>query len=675
MSVLRPVLLLLLVVVGVTTQPALAAPAGGRVTEGTLFWGTDGQWQHRPAPMLGTDVQMRVTGIVVRATVRQEFLNPSNEWAEGVYVFPLPEDAAVDRLRMHVGGRLIEGVIQERAAAKAAYVQAKQEGRRASLVEQERPNIFTNSIANIPPGASIVVEIEYQQAVRYDGGRFRLRFPMVVGPRFIPGLAELKATDGGWSPDTDQVPDASRITPPVAHPSRGPLNPVSLRIELDPGVPLAAVESPSHQILTMELSASRYDVTLHELSVPADRDFELVWQPALGAAPAVALHTEPRGDGVFALLMVMPPAPAAFERLRTPREVVFVVDHSGSMAGASMEQAKAALTLALRRLRPTDSFNVVRFNHETHSLFGDAQPATPANVQAAERYVSDLRANGGTVMLPALWRALEGETTPGQLRQVIFLTDGAVGNEEQLFQAIAEGLGNSRLFTIGIGSAPNSHFMREAARLGRGAFTYIGSPTEVQDKMVALFKKLESPALTDVSLELTGADADVLPAPIPDLYLGEPVVVTFHAQGPPTHAVLRGRLGPRPWEQELSLHTAAPGAGLAGQWARSKIAWLLDQRRAGVDSDDVRAAVTAIALAHHLVSPYTSLVAIDLTPVRRPDANLFSHALATNLPAGWQHQEVWTMGQGATAGMLHIVLGLAALTLAAALFACRRREA
>ncbi|MBI4628306.1 MAG: class GN sortase [Candidatus Rokubacteria bacterium] len=405
-------MLVLLIVISALPAPvAWATGQGGdaglgprRVTEGTLLWRTAQQETPMPAPVLRTDVEMRVTGMVLRATVRQEFANPSGEWAEGVYVFPLPEEAAVDHLRMRVGARIIEGVVQERAAAKAAYEQAKQEGKRASLVEQERPNIFTTSVANIPPGAAIEVEIEYQQAVRYDAGRFRLRFPMVVGPRYIPGAPAATMSGSSWAPDTDAVPDASRITPPVQHPSRGWINPVSLRIELDPGVGLAGLESPYHEIHTLPLSAGRYEITLEQVSVPADRDFELVWQPVAGAAPEAALLTSPQGDEVFALLMVLPPGPTALERLPVPREVIFVLDNSGSMSGASIEQAKAALRLALARLRSADTFNVVRFNHRTDSLILGAQPASPQNVQAAERYVGSIRAEGGTEMLPALLR-------------------------------------------------------------------------------------------------------------------------------------------------------------------------------------------------------------------------------------------------------------------------------
>jgi Ca-activated chloride channel family protein len=639
-----------------------------RVTEGTLLWRTAQQQTPTPAPLLATDVEMRVTGLVVRATVRQEFSNPSAEWAEGVYVFPLPEDAAVDRLKMRIGDRVVEGVIRERVAAKQAYEQARQQGQRASLVEQERPNVFTTSVANIPPGAAVAVEIEYQQAVRYDGGRFRLRFPMVVGPRYIPGAAALGVSGLGWAPDTDAVPDASRITPPVRYPARGPANPVTLRIELDPAVPLAGVESPSHAIDTTPLAAGRYEVTLQPGGVPADRDFELVWAPVAGAAPAAVLLTEARGDEVFALLMVMPPAPGAAARERLPREAVFVVDHSGSMAGASMQQARAALKLALARLRPTDHFNVIRFNHRTEGLFQEARPASPQNLGLAGRYVDALRADGGTEILPALVRALDGGEHPDRLRQVIFLTDGSVGNEEQLFQAIRERLGDSRLFTVGIGSAPNSHFMREAARAGRGTFTYIGSTTEVQQKMTELFGKLESPALVDLRLELPGAgDAEILPLPLPDLYAGEPVVVALRTKVPPTRAVLRGRRGSRAWESEVPLHDAAAGAGLAAHWARAKIAALLDQRRSGAAGDDIRHAVIDVALRHHLVSAYTSLVAVDVTPARPAGAPLTSHALETNLPHGWEYDAVFGSGQGATAGPLHLAVGLAALAAAAAL--------
>ena len=657
--------LILLGVISVLAAQAAGAEVG-RITEGTLLWRTAEQSELVPAPTLKTDVRIVVTGIVARASVRQEFTNPSSLWAEGIYVFPLPEDAAVDHLRMHVGDRVMEGVIQERAAAKTQYEQAKQQGKRASLVEQERPNVFTTSVANIAPGAAISIEIEYQQTVRYGAGQFRLRFPMVVGPRYIPGAPTPGPSTGtGWSDDTDAVPDASRITPPVAHPSRGAINPVALTVELDPGAPLTRLSALYHAVNTTPLADGRHRVELAQGPVPADRDFELVWQPSAEATPIATLFTERKGAETFAVLMVTPPAAAAVDRRRLPREVIFVIDNSGSMHGGSIDQAKAALKLALERLRPDDTFNVIRFNHTTDSVFPGARAATQQNLAAAHRYVGRLRADGGTEMLAALQQALDGREHPGRLRQVIFLTDGAVGNEAQLSSAIHERLGDSRLFTIGIGSAPNSHFMREAARVGRGTFTYIGDVGEVKEKMVALFAKLESPALTDVEIELAGAE--IVPEKIPDLYLGEPISVTLRAPALPARVVLRGRLGVEVWEQVLALHPTGEEAGLSSHWARATIAGLLDRRRTGAPEEEVRAAVLPLALAHHLISPYTSLVAVDVTPVRPANESLSSHALETNLPHGWDYTAVFGAGQGATSGPVHLAVGLVALLLAAAL--------
>ena len=657
-----------------TDAAAVATVTPQRVTEGTLlFRSTDGAAM--PAPLLETDVELHVTGPVARASVRQQFVNPTAQWVEGVYVFPLPEDAAVDQLRLNVGDRVLEGVIRERETAKATYEQAKREGRRTGLVEQERANIFTTSVANVAPGAAITIEIEYQQTLRWDAGHYRLRFPMVVGPRYIPGTPVATPPDAsGWASNTDTVADASRITPPVIPPSHGPINPVTLRVVLAPGAPLARLESTYHAIQTTRDGDGTYRVELAG-PVPADRDFELVWEPAADTIPAAAVFTEGREDGVYALLIVTPPAPSTVAAQRPPREVVFVIDNSGSMAGASIQQAKAALQLALARLGATDTFNVIRFNHTMEALFDAPQPATRDRLELAARWVERLRASGGTEMRQPLERALEGGEGDGRLRQVIFLTDGGVGNEDELFAIIRRSLGDRRLFTVGIGSAPNSHFMREAARYGRGTFTYIGAVSEVQDKMTALFRKLESPALTDVRVELPGVTgAEVLPDPVPDLYIGEPVVVAFRATTLPPHAVLRGRVGATAWERELTFQRAEDNAGLATHWARAKIAALLDARRGGAGDEAVRRAVIDVALAHHLVSPYTSLVAVDVTPVRPGDEGLQSHAMPTNLPHGWDYTAVFGLGQGATDSRLHAIVGVIALIIATVLMIARRPD-
>ena len=236
------------------------------------------------APTLKTDVHMRITGMIARVKVEQHFKNPTNDWMEGVYVFPLPEESAVDHLDMKIGDRVIKGQIKEKEQeqAKIAYDAAKQEGKKATLLEQERDNIFTTNVANIGPQEEITVAIEYQETLRYDQGQFRIRFPMVVAPRYIAGAPLASDFVGtGFSRHTDQVPDASRITPPVLHPRSGLINPVSIKVDLDAGFQLSQLESPYHKT-EMKHDGRRYSISLAAGETPANRDFELVWKPEAG---------------------------------------------------------------------------------------------------------------------------------------------------------------------------------------------------------------------------------------------------------------------------------------------------------------------------------------------------------------------------------------------------------
>jgi len=641
------------------------------VQQGTLLLKSEGSTLAVPA--VATEAEIKVSGIVARAVVKQTYRNPYDAWFEGVYVFPLPESAAVDHMRMKVGDRIIEGDIKERQAARAQYEQAKSSGQRAALVEQERPNIFTTSVANIPPRGEIVVEIEYQQTLRYDSGSFSLRFPMVVGPRYIPGTpAEGQGAGTGWAPNTDQVPDAARITPPVLDPARhAPSNPVRLKVVLDAGVPLARVDSPYHAITQRDADGGRI-VELAEGSVPADKDFELKWTPAASHAPQAALFTESKGDKRYALLMVMPPAKEV-AAARLPREVVFVIDTSGSMSGSSIAQARDALELAIARLSEQDSFNVVEFNSYAKALYADARPANAANREHAIRWVRKLQAQGGTEMALALNLALNGRENPGRVRQVIFLTDGAVGNEDNLFKLIRDKLGDSRLFTVGIGSAPNSHFMGKAAQTGRGTFTYIGKIEEVKEKMGQLFAKLESPVLKGIDIAWPGT-VDAWPKRVPDLYLGEPIVVSAALDQADGEIRLSGLRGDMPWRATLPLASAREGRGMGVLWAREKIASLIDSQHEDTKEEEVRDAVVDIALAHHLVSKYTSLVAVDKTPVRPKEDALQSGAIPTNLPEGWEYGKVFgELPQGATDSLWNLLAGLLALLLAIGLAVTARR--
>ena len=663
--------------------PQLAQLRLQDVSHGSLLWPGDVPGQYRVAPLLHTDVDMAISGMTARVHVTQRFRNTGDQWLDGVYVFPLPDNAAVNQLEMRIGERIIKGVIKERAEAKRIYQQAKQSGRKAALVEQERPNIFTNSVANVGPGEEVVISIGYLQTLHYDQGQFRIRFPMVVGPRYIPGKtieSELPPMHGsGWAMDTDQVPDASRITPTVALPEEGPINPISLRAELSAGFPLAALRSPTHAIEVQETTAGSRQITLQGTQY-ADRDFELVWRPEHGKAPRAALFAEHQDKHSYGLLMLLPPATEHVAAQRTPRESIFVIDTSGSMAGTSMPQAKAALLLALQRLKDDDSFNIIQFNSATESLFPRAQPVNRNTLARAVRYVRGLRAGGGTEMADALHAALADQGEQQRVRQVIFLTDGSVGNEAALFGIIHNRLGGSRLFTVGIGSAPNSHFMTRAAKFGRGTFTYIGNLEEVQAKMQGLFEKLENPVLTGIRVQWPGGQqAEAWPERIPDLYAGEPLLMHVRLDQGDVQlsgdVTVTGNLAGQPWRTVLpaTVDPATSDSGIAALWARNKIAALMDRQQRGGDVQQVRSAVIETALQHQLVSKYTSLVAVDVTPSRPADEQATTTGVATNLPAGWEHDKVFGMPQTATTAPLHLALGLLAALLAILLSSGARR--
>ncbi len=604
------------------------------------------------APIVATDVKMDVTGPIVRARVTQRFENPSDQWVEGVYVFPLPDGAGVDTLKLIIGDRFIEGDIKEREEARVMYEAARAEGKKAALVEQERPNIFTNSVANIGPGETVVVQIEYQDTAALKDGVFSTRFPMVVAPRYIPDPSLVQMVSAGGQRAigiSDPVPDADRITPPVlkpeAEPQDAPRLPVTMTINLATGFKLGQIDAPYHAVSVDRQSNNRAEITLSERSVPANRDFALEWAAEDTSQPHAAVFTEERDGETYVLAMLTPPAGVGETAPRRPREAIFVIDNSGSMSGPSMPQAKAALMLALERLQPDDTFNVIRFDDTMDVVFpGGAVPASEENVARAMGFVGALEATGGTEMLPALRAALVDANVDddARVRQVVFLTDGAIGNEAELFEAIDIGLGRSRLFTVGIGSAPNTYFMSRAARLGRGIFTFIGDIDEVEERSKQLFEALERPVMTDLAASFpTGADVVAYPDPLPDLYAGEPVVLVAkidRARGP---VELTGNLAGEAWNARLRLQDASSGAGVSTLWARARIADLEEGRFTGRNWEDIDKDVLATALKFSLVSRLTSLVAIDVSPSRPDDAPIARADIPSMLPEGWDFDAVF----------------------------------
>jgi Ca-activated chloride channel homolog len=632
-------------------SPVQAGVGPNDMTSGSLLLKSK-TGDYMEAPRLGADYNVTISGPTGRTVLTQRFTNPANGWVEGVYVFPLPEGAAVDTLKIISGNRVIVGEVKEKKEAKIIYEQAKRDGQTASLLEQERPNLFTNSVANIGPNETVVVQIEYQETIKQSSGTYSLRLPLVVAPRYNPApivqSVEFNQDGSGFGATVnDPVPDRDRIEPPVLDPRKSePVNPVTISVQLKAGFTLAEVKSHHHAVDVQSTDDMSRSIKLAAGNVSADKDFELTWT-AKGTAPQVGLFKETLNGKDYLLATVTPPSVVGTAPT-LPRESIFVIDNSGSMDGPSMVQAKDALLLGLGKLKATDRFNVIRFDDTMDMLFPTAVPADSVNINAARNFVSALQANGGTEMIAPLKASLVDDNASAKthLRQVIFITDGAIGNEQEMFATLTSQRGRSRVFMVGIGSAPNSYLMTRAAELGRGSFTFIGDATQVTSRMDELFNKLGNPSVTGISAVTSQSGVELTPNLLPDLYQGEPLLVMAEAKSLAGTLTFSGQIGDAPWTVTLPIAAAAEGKGISKLWAHRKIADIEVAATMGTITPEVSAKqVLGVALAHQIVSSQTSLVAVDKNPKRHASEKLTRAEVPLNLPAGWNFDKVFGTDQ------------------------------
>ncbi|NMP15065.1 marine proteobacterial sortase target protein [Thalassotalea sp. Y01] len=654
-----------------------------------------------------SDYTVNVTGMMARITLKQSFENPSQQWAEAIYVFPLQDGVAVDDMQMRIGERIIKSEIKPRKQAKIIYQQAKQQGKKAALLEQERANLFTTSVANIPPGESIEIEISFLQQLHLQDSHFALRLPLTITPRYIPQqlkdqaeqqyqydieqqlqaqqLQPLAAQSGsGWALDNNQVIDASRITPPQEHKGAGQL--VKINVYLNQGLQLDKISSQYHLITQQKdyNADNAYQISLLQQQVAMDRDFVLRWQLSDASMVRAALFTEQDDKYQYGLLMFMPPKIAASHN-HIAKEMIYIIDTSGSMGGRSMEQAKQALAFALSQLTAADRFNVIEFDSSMRALYGTPQYATHANIQYGQRFVQSLQADGGTEMLPALNAAMHMPVLDNMLRQIVFITDGAIGNEQQLFLAINNSLADARLHTVGIGSAPNSYFMQRSAELGRGSYTYIGDINEVQTQMQTLLSRLNQPQLTDITIQWPTQPHGMFPNKVADVYMGQPLLVSVRwpvGETAAQHIEVSGKVAEQQWQQSLNTITGQPHSGIKTWWARQKIKQLEYQKLRTSSQSERQALVediTLLALDNRLMSKYTSFVAVDHTPARAMQDILHQKNVANAMPHGSTLADSKTpntnklsatqmplsIGQTATMSARHLQTGLLLLLICA----------
>lgn len=607
-----------------------------RVTSGTLVvrkWignGAENEPAAIPATRLDTNVDVTVSGPIARTTITQRFRNPNDSWAEGVYAYPLPGSSTVDTLSMRIGKRVVKSEIIPRAKAQELYAAAKRTGQNITPLIKPEANIFMASVAKIAPGEEITVKFEYQELLRGDGGKYFLRVPLVVAPRHAPRsyLHPVKL-DGHAG-----VSDGNRSEKKDAH---GVPNEVSLRIRINSGFPLGAVESDNHEIALRRTGEATAIVTLHQGNVASDRDFQLSWETKRASSVLSTAFHQKLGADDYLLTMLEPPkakaAPAP-----VPREVVFVVDTSISVAGEAFDQVRESLTLSLKRLRPGDRFNIIGFNSSNMQLFQEPMAVTDESVGIATDFVARLQAGGETLMLPALEAALADPRSKDtdRVRQVVLLTGGAVSSDSTFLSTLAQKRGRSRVFIIGLGSVPNEFLMRRAAEIGRGSFIDIRSQSDVSTHLNAFFQRLERPVVTDLKLEwAAGVRVDSWPNPLPDLYLDDPLILTARVSALKGEMRISGKIAGRKWSRKIALTDSRIGTGIGKFWARHKVASLEARSYTGQAASDVNEAIEAVALAHGLVGRTTSLIAIDVTPPRAEDQPIASESLPLDLPAGW----------------------------------------
>jgi Ca-activated chloride channel family protein len=540
-----------------------------------------------------TKVDITVTGFMQEVTVTQRFKNPFSAPIEALYAFPLPDDAAVHEMTLVAGARTIKAQVKKRFEARQLYEQAKAEGRRAALLDQERPNVFTQSVANLLPGEAVLVTVSYVAPLAFDEGVYTLDFPMTVGPRFIP--------------DTGAVPDADQVTPPQVRGGRD----IEVSVKLDAGSVIETLWSVSHRLILDRPSSREARLSLDPSDSLPNKDLIVRWRVSGPETRAAMLAS----GGAFALMInpeirgANPPA--------TPKELVFLIDTSCSMSGAPLDAAKGAMRLALQELTPNDTFMLIDFAQDARVFSEQPLPATPLQLERAMRHLDALPAAGGTNQLAGIRKALERPEDPERLRMVLLMTDGYIGNEDQIFAETSKRLGSARLFGFGIGSSVNHHLLARLSEVGRGFYQFVPPDENPAEPVKKFARRIRQPLLTDVTIDWgTLPVADVMPGPVPDLFDAQPLLIQGRYREAAKGTVLvRGKRAGQAVTIEVPVtlpETSSSGRVLSMAWARRRLQQLSMEEARGVDQS---VAITALALEHHLASKYTSLVAVDETRV------------------------------------------------------------
>ncbi|MCK4807217.1 MAG: VWA domain-containing protein [Candidatus Aegiribacteria sp.] len=610
-------------------------------------------------PLEHTTVVIDISGNLQRVTVQQVYGNPCDDVIEAIYTFPLPQSAAVDRMNMWIGDRFIEGKIHERHLAQQIYNEAIAAGQTASLLEQERPNIFTQSVGNILPGDSIVIEISYVAPVEYDDGEYEIVFPMVVGPRFVPSGNFVRRIFDMYEVSTS-VEDADRITPPIVPEGTRTGYDIELSVNLNPGVVIQEFESLNHEINTKLNWNGTITISLENDDEIPNRDFVLRYTTASDRIQSGVIAHNGEMGGHF-MLILQPDADINVDEI-TPKEMFFVVDCSGSMSGQPMEVAKETVRQFVQGMNPNDSFQIMRFSETASSMSRSPLSNTEENVEQGIRYINNMSGGGGTMMIEGIRAAIGYPEDPERMRFVIFLTDGFIGNEAEILGELQSTLGdNTRLFSVGVGSSPNRYIIEGLAEEGRGHAYYVGLNEDPDESVAAIYDKINDPYLVGIDIDWGDLDVHAIyPSKIPDLYAGEPLVIVGQYDGSGTETVrLSGTVAGERWGQELSVTLPSREENndvIATLWARKKIHDLTRDmyNTYGYLTDDqnIIDEITDTALDYQIMSEYTAFVAVSEEVRTDPDSGEpVTILVPVNMPEGVSYEGIF--GSVSETGGMH----------------------
>lgn len=616
----------------------------------------DQNGEKHSALLLSSSARIDINQRLVFTELTQSFLNASSSFIAGEYVFPLPEGAAVDALSIKVGGRLIEAKLKEKQQAATDFQQAQTEGKRAALLTQERPNVFRMAVTNIPAGEAIEIRLSYLDEVHVDDGNYSLRLPTTHTPRYTPVVVSNNSQEQTQQSPLEEFLALAHHAPFVRGTDTGSLpdNPFSIDISLNTGFPVMELGSDTHPLDVQSSDASHHRIHFANRWEAMDRDLVIEWRqdnpavvPALFAesvtTDAAPLQSDDQSraqdppDAEHYVMLSLTPTAEHYQPTSLPKDVTFVIDTSGSMGGEPIHQAKAALQQGLSLLNAQDSFNIIEFNSTHTQLFTQPQPNNTQTLERARQFVDQLVADGGTQMATALMAALQSQRPQEErLQQLIFITDGAVDNEAQLSRLVHQSLGNTRLFSVGIGSAPNQHLFRQLSVHGRGTAINIENMQDVNSRMQRLFKKISAPAISDIELiDPSGALLEIQPETIPDLYHGEPLSLMLRSKNLSAELRIRAKVAGREIVLPINLQHAQSASGVAKRWAKQKMAVLMDKIHLHQGNAEAHTeAVKKLSLKHRVLSPFTSFIAVDHAPVRSPEQALASAAVASLYPKG-----------------------------------------